>query len=140
MSGGVGRTVAAGAAYFALVFAIGFVFGTIRVLLMAPRLGEHAVSIELPIMLMLSWFSCLGLVDRFTVPPNALARLSMGAVAFALLMFGELAVSIFGFGRTLSQHAANYFRPLPALGLAAQVLFAIFPFAQWLLQPDRQKS
>lgn len=128
----------AGAAYFALVFAIGFALGTIRVLVVIPRFGDtNAVLIELPVMLVLSWMACAWLVHRFAVPPRTAERLAMGALAFALLMVGELAVSVFGFGQTVTEHLATY-RTLGAqLGLAAQVGFALFPLIQrWLPQTD----
>lgn len=46
------RATKAGALYAILVFLIGFMLGTIRVLLFAPRLGETiAVMTKVPIML-----------------------------------------------------------------------------------------
>jgi ABC-type polysaccharide/polyol phosphate export permease len=51
----------------------------------------------------------------------------MGALAFALLMLAELALSMLAFGRSVSAHLALY-RELPALlGLAGQIAFATFP-------------
>ncbi len=121
----------AGAAYFAIVFAIGFVLGTIRVIFVIPRIGEtNAVLIELPLMLALSWAACMGLARRFAVSTGAEARLAMGGVAFALLMLGELGVSVFGFGRTVAEHFATYLTPGAQLGLAAQIGFALFPLIQ----------
>ena len=125
------RPLRAGIAYFAIVFAIGFVLGTIRVLLVIPRFGDtNAVLLELPVMLALSWFACRALINRFDVPPKGSARLAMGGVAFALLMLAELAVSVLGFGRTVSEHLATYQATSAQLGLAAQVAFALFPWLQ----------
>jgi hypothetical protein len=121
----------AGCAYFLIVFAIGFVLGTIRVLLVIPRLGDtSAVLLELPVMLALSWIACAWLVRRFAVPPAAGARLTMGALAFALLMVGELLVSVFGFGRTPVEHLGSYRAAGAQLGLVAQLAFAFFPYVQ----------
>lgn len=121
----------AGAHYFAIVFAAGFILGTIRVLLVLPHMGETAaVLLELPVMLTLSWIVCARLVRGFSVPGTAGARLLMGALAFALLMTAEAAVSIIGFGRSLAQHLAAY-RALGAqLGLLAQLSFAAIPVIQ----------
>lgn len=121
----------AGAVYFAIVFAVGFVLGTIRVLVVIPRFGEtNAVLIELPVMLALSWIACGSLVRRFGVPPHFGARAVMGGVAFALLMIAEAGVSVFGFGRTFAEHLAGYQTAGAQLGLAAQVGFALFPLLQ----------
>ena len=79
--------VKAGAAYFAVVFAAGFVLGTVRVLLLIPRLGAlTSVLLELPLMLAISWMACGWALRRFRVPPRIPPRLTMGATAFALLM------------------------------------------------------
>ena len=46
------RDVAAGCVYALLTFFVGFVLGTLRVLLVAPRLGAIvAVSLEAPVIL-----------------------------------------------------------------------------------------
>jgi hypothetical protein len=53
------RTITAGALYAIIVFVSGFILGTIRVLLIAPRLGETlAVIVEAPLILVASWFVC----------------------------------------------------------------------------------
>jgi hypothetical protein len=71
----MGVATGAGAFYALIVFLIGFIFGTIRVLVLAPRLGDtEAVSLEIPIMLAASWFVCRWCVDRFDVPRTVPAR------------------------------------------------------------------
>jgi hypothetical protein len=53
------RAIEAGALYATMVFLMGFILGTIRVLLLVPRLGETiAVIVEAPIALAASWFVC----------------------------------------------------------------------------------
>lgn len=121
----------AGAAYFAVIFAAGFVLGTVRVLVLLPRLGETAaVVLEIPAMLALSWVAARVLVAHFAVAPRLGPRLVMGGVAFGLLMLGEAGVSVLGFGRGPGEHFRQY-RELPALtGLAGQVAFALIPAIQ----------
>ena len=121
----------AGAAYFAIVFAVGFVLGAVRVLVLLPRLGEiGGVLVELPIMLAVSWFVCGWLVGRFSVRAAWGHRLAMGGMAFVLLMIAELGVSILAFDRLVTEHLGAYRSWAPALGLAAQLAFAAFPLLQ----------
>lgn len=128
--------IRAGAAYFGIVFAIGFVLGTIRVMLIIPRVGElAAVCIEAPVLLSLSWWTCVMLVRRLGVPRATADRLTMGIFAFVLLMLAELALSTLLFGRTPSEHWATYSGLAVRVGLAAQLLFAALPFWQARLMP-----
>ena len=124
----MGRALRAGAAYFAVVFAFGFGFGTIRTLLVAPRLGELvAVAAEAPAMLAVSWWACGWLLRRYDVAPRAGDRWAMGGLALALLLVAEIGVSVLLAGRSVGQHFALY-GELPAqIGLAAQLLFAAMP-------------
>lgn len=118
----------AGIFYFAIVFMLGFALGTVRVLLIVPRFGEtNAVLLELPVMMAFSWIACARLARRFAVPPGIAERLAMGGIAFALLMLGELGVSVWAFGRTVAEHVASFQTTSARLGLAAQIAFALFP-------------
>lgn len=121
------RSIAlAGTAYFGIVFTCAFAVGTVRVLIVAPRIGEvAAVLLEAPIIIALSWFVCGWSVPRFAVPAGPAARVGMGVVAFALLMAAEAGLAVLVFGQSL----ADPFRglhatcrrpgPLGAVGLAA---------------------
>jgi hypothetical protein len=123
----------AGAAYFAIVFAIGFILGTIRVLLVAPRTGElAAVLIEVPLMLMAAWVVCSSLTSRFKVAPRPKNRIVMGASAFSLLLIAELLLSVYAFGNPVDSTVAAYLTPQGRIGLGAQVVFALLPVIQLL--------
>ena len=125
------RPVIAGLAYFASVFAVGFVLGAIRTVIIQADADEAtrliAVLIELPVMLGVSWVICGILVRRFAVPPLVAPRLVMGIVALSLVLVAELAVGVFLMGRSVSEHLLAYAQPSHALGLAAQLCFAAFP-------------
>ena len=124
------RATEAGAIYAIVVFLIGFILGTIRVFLFAPRLGETtAVIIEAPIMLGASWFVCRWCVDRLDVGRTVAARLLMGLVAFLVLMSAEVGLGAV-FGRSIVDQLASYGSLSGAIGLAAQVIFAMFPVIQ----------
>jgi hypothetical protein len=131
----------AGLAYFALVFALGFVLGTIRTLFVPDMPGRGrllGVLIELPIMLAASWFLCGAVVRRFRVTNTVSARLWMGGIAFALLILAEMLVGVLLFGRTPVGHFVLYREASYALGLSAQVAFALMPVLR--LRLDRQST
>ncbi len=120
----------AGALYALIVFVIGFVLGAVRVLLIVPRIGEiAAVIIETPIMLVASWFVCRWCVDRLDVPRRVGARSLVGVVAFVVLMAAEFALGRLAFGRPAGEQLANYCSAPGVIGLAAQIVFAVFPIA-----------
>ncbi len=122
------RAITAGLLYFLAVFAIGFALGTLRVLVIIPRIGAlAAVLVELLVMLALAWPICGALIRRCAVPPRPAPRLAMGAVAFGVLMVAELAMAVWLFGRTPQQHWASYRGVAEQLGLAGQLAFAVFP-------------
>ncbi len=80
----------AGGAYFGCVFALGFVLGTMRVLVVVPVLGSEigAVLLELPFMAFASWALATLLVSRYGL--HAIApRVVMGTTGFALLLVAE---------------------------------------------------
>ena len=122
------RTIQAGAAYFGVIFVLGFALGTLRVLALAPYLGPTgAVLVELPIMLAASWVICGWMIVRFAVSAVWVDRLLMGGLAFVLLMMAELGVSVLAFGRSVVEHLASYCDVGSQVGLAAQVAFVAIP-------------
>jgi hypothetical protein len=117
--------LALGLRYFAGVFAVGFLLGTVRTLWLAPAVGEvAAVGIELPVMIGASWWWCRRLLVRRDLGTGA--RAVMGGSAFTLLMLAELALSL-AFGRTAGEHLAAMLAPAGLLGLAGQLVFAGLP-------------
>jgi hypothetical protein len=133
------RPILAGIAYFALAFALGFLLGTARTLFVQNVPGASrllGVLIELPIMLSASWFLCRTVIRRFAVAPTVTARAGMGGLAFVLLMLAESLVGALLFGRTPGQGFALYRDASYALGLAAQIAFALMPLMQ--LRQDKQ--
>jgi hypothetical protein len=121
----------AGLGYFVAGFGFGFLLGSFRMLVIVPAVGEiSAVLLEMPIILAISWFSSRWLIGRFSVPDRLAPRLVMGGLAFALLMFAEIGLSILGFGRTFAEYLASYRQVASILGLLGQLAFASFPAIQ----------
>ncbi len=125
------RLVGAGAAYFGLVFAVGFVLGTIRVLAVVPVLGESAAEIlEIPLMLLASFLAARWVVRRLCIPPGVRTRIPVGLVGLALLLVAELLVVVLVRGVSLDEYLASRD---PLAGTVYLVSLAIFALMPWLV-------
>lgn len=115
-------------AYWAVVFALGFVLGTLRTLWLAPAIGLLPATLaELPVMLAASWWASGWLVRRFQIA-SATAALTMGGLAFALLMAAELGLAIVLMELSPAQWLAGLRQPHALIGLAGQLVFAALPW------------
>ncbi|WP_394730493.1 hypothetical protein [Altererythrobacter sp. GH1-8] len=115
--------------YFAIIFALGFVLGTVRVLRGAEALGETTfILLELSVILVASWVAARKLVGRFGIA-RAGEALVMGAIAFALLIAAEVLLTA-ALGESVAQWIAGLLEPPGVFGFAGQVLFGLMP---WLV-------
>lgn len=115
--------------YLVAVFAAGFVLGVLRTLVLVPLLGAlGAVLVELPVILTIAWLVCTRILWRWPLSPPAAA--GMGAIAFSLLMLVEAFLSNLLAGRSLTEHLALYAQLSHQVGLAGQLVFAVFPWIQ----------
>lgn len=125
------RAAQAGIAYFAIIFAAGFILGPLRILMLVPAIGEFsAVLLELPVMLGLAWMVSLWLVGRFKLLHRLAQRLIMGGLGFLLLVLGEIGISTVVFEQSVAEFFVRYREPSAMLGLAGQLAFAIIPVVQ----------
>lgn len=128
------RVGTAATVYWGIIFALGFVLGTIRVLWVIPRVGLiPATLLELPIILAASWFAAGWIVRRFAIDSGRDA-LILGVLAFAILMAAECALAAALAGETPAQWLAGLRQPHALLGLAGQIAFALMPW--WRLRRD----
>jgi hypothetical protein len=120
-----------GFAYAVIVFACGCVLGAIRLFLLAPRVGATiAVLAEAPLMLAASWWISRVCIAHFRVPAQLGARIVMGGVAFVTLLLAEFALSTLVFGRLPAAYVSSLVSTPGAIGLGAQIVFALFPLVQ----------
>ena len=94
---------------------------------MGPAL---AVLIGLPLIRVACWLVSARVTRALIAPGNRFAALVMGAVAFVCLMMAERALGGGGFGRALADQLAHWLIFAGAVGLAAQIAFAAFPWIQ----------
>jgi len=101
------KTLKAGFAYFALVFAAGFVLGTIRTLWVVPRLGPRTAELaEMPIMFGISILAARWVVRHLRVPPLWLRRLAIGCIALGLMLVAEFTLGLWMRGMTIREYFA----------------------------------
>jgi hypothetical protein len=121
------RVLKASLLYFISVFGVGFVLGTVRVLLVVPRLGARwAELLELPLMLVASVYFARLVVRRFG--PFASSRcLVIGIIALALLLATELGLTVLVQGQTLPQYLASRDAVSGVAYLLSLAAFALMP-------------
>ncbi len=128
--------LAAGLAYFALVFAAGFVLGMVRVPWLVPRLGVRTAELlEMPVMLVVIWFAARFVVRRFRVPASPGARLTMGLSALAWLLTAEIALAVVLSGVALADYIASRDPVSGSVYLGMLGVFALMPLAMAWLRP-----
>lgn len=127
----LGKAAFSGALYFAGMFVLGFVLSTIRVLWVAPSLGElNATLVELPFMLALSWIYCRWLLRRRRVHTNVPTRCLMGLVALVLFLCAEILLGPLLLGQSAMEQLRKVGSGPGLAGLLGQLCFAAFPLIQ----------
>jgi hypothetical protein len=115
--------------YFALVFGAGFFLGTLRVLVIAPRIGVRTAElIETPVMILVSVLAASWILRQFPSIREWASSLAVGFIALGFSLIAELVVGVFLF--RLSIYDA-FVKQDPVLGVAyygALCLFALMPF------------
>ncbi len=87
------RVVLAGAYYFAAVFVVAFALGTVRTLVLEPRIGETlAVACEAPILVLAMYLATKHVVPRGNPPRTALSLLGVGLFGLLFQQIAEFAL------------------------------------------------
>jgi len=131
-SKGTLRVVKAAAAYWSLVFALGFALGAVRVTWGAEALGGETnfLLLEVPVMVLASWSVARRTVVRFGIAARKSESLSVGGLAFALLMASELALATTVGEGGAAAWLASLTAPPGLYGFLGQLAFALMP---WLV-------
>lgn len=118
----------AGAAYLAPVFALGWVLGPIREVVLGPRIGRvAAAAVEAALMAAATHASARAAVRRLGDDVPFLTRLEVGAAACAMLVPLELAGARLLRGRSPRAYLATFRTPEGAVSAAAFAWFALAP-------------
>lgn len=123
----------AGLIYTGIVFAFAFVTGAVRTILLAQDFGltpVAAVLFELPLILIVAWIACRGVLRRMQIPARVDRRLVMGVVALVATIALEFALAAAMNGSSFAQFLASYGKTEVMLGLLGQIAFAAFPLVR----------
>jgi len=118
-------------AYFALVFGIGFMLGTIRILWIVPSIGVRTAElIEMLPMFVAILLSARWINQHFADVDNISTRLKIGFLAMSFLLGAEIALGVGLQGASISEVLLNHDPVSGTVYYAMLILFALMP---WLL-------
>jgi len=124
-------------AYFLIVFGAGFLFGTIRVLLLLPVLGERASELlEMPFMLIVIVLAARWIDRRFLMGVDHRGRIVVGVLATGLVLSAEFVVGIALRGMTPRD---VLFARDPVSGAAYYLSLLLFAVMPWFIVPRRRR-
>jgi hypothetical protein len=114
----------AGLLYFALIFGVGFVLGTVRTLWIVPRFGTRIAELmEMPVMFVVTVLAARWVARRLCLPPAPATRLGVGFVALAFLLISEFSFVLWLRGLPIGEYLANRD---PVAGTAYIVMLGAF--------------
>jgi len=127
----MGRAFKAGTVYFLLLYVIGFLLGTTRELLLAPRFGVVVASAleALPVLAAIFHFAPL-IARRFGVAPKSAGRMLMGFFGLVLLIGAEIAMTRAMRGLSPEQWLAHFASVEGVIYAALLAAFAAMPWVR----------
>lgn len=118
----------AGALYFSLVYAIGFVLGTIRILWIVPSVGARiAELIEMPFLFVVTVLAARWVIRRLSFSYTPAGRLSMRFVGLGLLLAAEFVVAFWLQHLTVAEYFARQDPVAKTVYLVLLGVFAVMP-------------
>ncbi len=122
------RMLEAAFLYFAIVFGIGFLLGSIRVSIVEPVVGSTvAVLCEAPLLLAAMILAARWLPRKLQLPMTATALATMGIGALVLQQLADLAVGLYVRELTSTQILETYKTPAGAIYVLLLAAFAAMP-------------
>jgi len=122
------RIIKLGLIYFSLVFATGFLLGTIRVLFIVPEIGErYAELIEMPIMLFAIYLSAKFIVGKMKEGESARTYLYIGMLSLIILLMFEFTVVLGLQGVSIKQYLASRDPVSGTTYVLSLIIFMVMP-------------
>ena len=115
--------------YFGIVFSIGLLLGTIRVLVLLPWLGERlAELLEMPVMLVAIVYSARYLVFHLSPQASARSLLYVGLLALLLLLGFEFTLVLAIRGISIAEYIASRDPVSGSAYAISLILYALMPY------------
>lgn len=123
------RAILAGLLYAIALFALGFVLGPLRELVLAPRLGAFVATLveAVPMVAAMAWIAPRIARGR-GLPARSGARIGMGLAGLACVMAAELVLARLLRGIGPGAALAHYATPAGLVGAAMLGIFAAMPW------------
>jgi hypothetical protein len=123
--------------YFAIVFLVGFILGTLRVLFLVPAMGErYAELIEIPFMLTAIYYSARYIVNRYSAIKTLTEYIYIGALALLMLLLFEFTFVLGIRGIAIDQYFSTRD---PISGTAYALSLFIFMMMPLIIAKTRSK-
>jgi hypothetical protein len=127
------QVLKAGAIYFSLVFAAGFILGPVRILWLVPHVGVRAAELmEMPVMLVVIVFAARWTVPRWAASFSSARLLGMGMTALALILVAEFSLVLWLRGLSIPVYLAGRD---PVSGTAYDIMLGVFAVMPLLTAP-----
>jgi len=125
------KTVHGAIVYFALVFGIGLLLGSVRVPFIVPRIGErYAELAEMPLMFIAIFFASRHVLQKYGQKTGSVGLIGIGIIALLLLVGAELLLAVLLAGRGFGEYIASRDRVSGSVYLAVLLVFAAMPWLQ----------
>ncbi|MAR90075.1 MAG: hypothetical protein SV765_16680 [Pseudomonadota bacterium] len=116
--------------YFALVFLAGFLLGTLRVLLLAPAVGEHSAELmEMPVMVLVCFLAARFVIKKGRVRIAAKQALLIGVLALVYLLVVELSLVLWLRGISIADYLGSKKSMAGMAYLVSLLLYTLLPYA-----------
>jgi hypothetical protein len=124
----IARALLATTVYFLILFSLGFALGTVRVMVVAPRVGVLVATVmEVPVMLVAAYLICPWVILRWRVARRTAIRWAMVLWFLVLLFLFESVLGLVLFGRTMAEQWESLKGTAGLIGLFAQIIVAFLP-------------
>lgn len=116
------------AVYFFIVFFFGFIFGVLRTLLLEPIIGlNYAELVEIPLMLIVIYFTSVLVLNRFNIQYFFKIRLGIGMLALLFMLLAEFTLVIFISNSSILEYLNSKNNFSGYVYLISLLLFALMP-------------